>query len=144
MSYCVHNSVALIIDLICFYFVVLFYFHREDLYFLTFTIYFNIHLIIVIWQVLVLLLLTFFRIYKFSLSFFSSTRPDKNSDKRKNGNYFKRRVTHICVFCGSNCGSKPEFMEAAKELRRIITERNMHLVYGSGNLGLMRCVSKAM
>ena len=52
----------------------------------------------------------------------------------------KRWVTNICVFCGSNPGSKPEFMEATKELGRVITERNMHLVYGGGNLGLMGCV----
>ena len=46
----------------------------------------------------------------------------------------KRRVTHICVFYGSNLGSKPEFMEAAKELRRVIAEQNMHLVYDGGIL----------
>ena len=56
----------------------------------------------------------------------------------------KRRGSHICVFCGSNPGSKPEYMEAAKELGRVIANRNMHLVYGGGNLGLMGCVSKAV
>ena len=35
-------------------------------------------------------------------------------------------------------------MEAVKELGRVIAERNMHLVYGSGNLGLMRSISKAV
>ena len=54
----------------------------------------------------------------------------------------KQRVSHICVFCGSNPRSKPEFVEAAKELWRVIAERNIHLVYGGGNLGLMRCFSK--
>ena len=33
---------------------------------------------------------------------------------------------------------------AAHELGRVITERNMHLVYGGDNLGLMRIVSKAV
>ena len=56
----------------------------------------------------------------------------------------KRQVTHICVFSGSNLGSKPEFVEAVKEFGRVIVERNMHLVNGSGNLGLMRCVSKVV
>ena len=35
-------------------------------------------------------------------------------------------------------------MEAAMELGRVIAERNMYLIYGGGNLGLMRCVSKAV
>ena len=56
----------------------------------------------------------------------------------------KRRVSHICVFCGSNPGNKPEYMEAVKELGRVIANRNMHLVYGGDNLGLMGCVSKAV
>ena len=56
----------------------------------------------------------------------------------------KRRVTHICVLCGSNPGSNPDYMEAAQELGRVIANRNMHFVYGGGNLGLMGCVSKAV
>ena len=56
----------------------------------------------------------------------------------------QQRFKRICVFCGSNSGNKPEFSEAAKELGRIIAERNMHLVYGSGNCGLMRSISNAV
>ena len=46
------------------------------------------------------------------------------------------------MFCGSNSDSKPKFMEAAKELGRVIAERNMHLVYGGGNLELMDVFQK--
>jgi uncharacterized protein (TIGR00730 family) len=55
-----------------------------------------------------------------------------------------RRITNICVFCGSSSGNTPEFMKAAKELGRVMAERKMHLVYGGGNLGLMGCISKAV
>ena len=56
----------------------------------------------------------------------------------------QQRIKRICVFCGSNSGNKPEFIEAAKDLGRVIAEKNMHLVYGGGNLGLMGSISKAV
>lgn len=54
-----------------------------------------------------------------------------------------RKLTNICVFCGSSPGTGLEFVEAAKELGKVLAERKMHLVYGGGNLGLMGAVSKA-
>ena len=54
------------------------------------------------------------------------------------------RVVNICVFCGTSVGSKPEFVGVAQELGRVIVERNMHLIYGGGNLGLMGIVTKAV
>ena len=56
----------------------------------------------------------------------------------------QQRYKKICVFCGSNTGNKPEFMEAAKELGRVMAEKNIHLVYGGGNLGMMGTVSKSV
>ena len=56
----------------------------------------------------------------------------------------QQRFKRICVFCGSNSGNKPEFIEAAKELGRVIAERNMHLVNGGGNCGLMGSISNAV
>ena len=35
-------------------------------------------------------------------------------------------------------------MEAAKELGRVMVEKNIHLVYGGGNLGMMGTISKAV
>ena len=49
----------------------------------------------------------------------------------------RRRFTNICVFCGTSFGTKSEFVEALQELGRVMAERNMHSVYGGGNLGLM-------
>ena len=56
----------------------------------------------------------------------------------------RRRVENICVFCGTSVGTKPVFVAAAHELGRVIAKRNMHLVYGGGNLGLMGIISKAV
>jgi len=43
----------------------------------------------------------------------------------------------FCVFCGSNEGRNPAFASAARELGRAMAERNITLVYGGGNIGLM-------
>ena len=56
----------------------------------------------------------------------------------------KRRFTNICVFYGTSSGTKSEFVEGARELDRVMANRNMHLVYGGGNLGLTGCISKAV
>ena len=56
----------------------------------------------------------------------------------------RRRVENICVFCGTSVGVKSQYIEAAQELGRVLAARNMHLVYGRGNLGLMGIVSKAV
>ena len=53
-----------------------------------------------------------------------------------------RRLTNICVFCGSGSGIGQEFVDVAKELGQALAERKIHLVYGGGNLGLMGAVSK--
>jgi hypothetical protein len=36
---------------------------------------------------------------------------------------------------------KKEFLESGNHLSRVLAERKIHLVYGGGNLGLMRGVS---
>ena len=48
------------------------------------------------------------------------------------------------MFCGTSVGTKPQYIAAAHELGRVLAARNMHLVYGGGNLGLMGIVSKAV
>lgn len=49
----------------------------------------------------------------------------------------------ICVYCGANPGTKPVYREAATLLGRTLAERNMELVYGGGNVGLMGVVADA-
>ena len=50
----------------------------------------------------------------------------------------KRR---ICVFTGSRDGSHPGYAEAARQLGRELVERNYGLVYGGGNVGLMKIIA---
>src|SRR5262245_36103690 len=46
-------------------------------------------------------------------------------------------MKRICVFCGSNSGSKKIYSEVADNLGKIFAENNIGLVYGGGRVGLM-------
>jgi uncharacterized protein (TIGR00730 family) len=48
-----------------------------------------------------------------------------------------RQLNRICVFCGTNPGSRPEYGAAARELGRILAEQDIELVYGGGSVGIM-------
>ena len=52
-------------------------------------------------------------------------------------------MRRICVFCGSNSGSKPEYRHAAEDVGRSLAQRGIELVYGGGNVGLMGVVADA-
>ncbi len=43
----------------------------------------------------------------------------------------------IVVYCGSNPGNKALYAEAAYELGAALARRNIKLIYGGGNMGLM-------
>src|SRR5438876_1058188 len=47
------------------------------------------------------------------------------------------KFTTICVFCGSSPGNSPAYFAAARSLAQTMHERNIHLVYGGGIIGLM-------
>lgn len=49
----------------------------------------------------------------------------------------------LCVFCGSNAGRAPEFSAAAQALGQTLAKRNITLVYGGGNIGLMGILADA-
>ncbi|XVF17048.1 hypothetical protein REPUB_Repub10bG0083500 [Reevesia pubescens] len=55
-----------------------------------------------------------------------------------------RQIKSVCVFCGSYPGKDEEFLKVANNLGRTLAERNIRLVYGGGNIGLMRCVATAV
>lgn len=46
-------------------------------------------------------------------------------------------LKRICVFCGSRAGSRPDYAEMATRLGALLAERQIELVYGGGNVGLM-------
>jgi uncharacterized protein (TIGR00730 family) len=47
-------------------------------------------------------------------------------------------MNSICVFCGSSVGKRENYTLQARQLGQIIASRNMILVYGGGNIGVMR------
>lgn len=49
----------------------------------------------------------------------------------------------VAVFCGARVGKDPAFVDAAREVGRLIAERGMGLVYGGGHVGLMGVVADA-
>jgi uncharacterized protein (TIGR00730 family) len=53
-------------------------------------------------------------------------------------------MRRVCVFCGSSCGSYPEYRKAAEELARELVRRGIGLVYGGGNVGLMGTLADAV
>jgi len=52
-------------------------------------------------------------------------------------------LQRICVFCGSSVGSRPEYVEAARELGRALAERGRGIVFGGGKVGLMGVLADA-
>ncbi len=50
----------------------------------------------------------------------------------------------ICVFCGSNSGSRAAYTKAAEELGRLFARRKLALVYGGGRVGLMGALADAV
>ncbi|KAK9208704.1 hypothetical protein WN944_001064 [Citrus x changshan-huyou] len=54
-----------------------------------------------------------------------------------------KQFKNICVFSGFNYGKHKEFVEASIDLGQSIAERKLHLMYGGGNRGLSKLISKA-
>jgi len=53
-------------------------------------------------------------------------------------------MRRVCVFCGSSCGSHPEYRKAIEDLGRELVRRGIGLVYGGGNVGLMGALADAV
>jgi uncharacterized protein (TIGR00730 family) len=49
----------------------------------------------------------------------------------------------ICVYCGSNPGRDPGFTSTARQIGRLLAERDIRLIYGGGQVGLMGEVADA-
>ncbi|WP_076590967.1 LOG family protein [Herminiimonas arsenitoxidans] len=47
----------------------------------------------------------------------------------------------LCVYCGSSYGAKPVYAEAARTLAKEMVDRQITLVYGGGNVGLMGTIA---
>src|ERR1700756_3485259 len=53
-------------------------------------------------------------------------------------------MKRICVFCGSSAGSQPEYRACAQQLGAELTRREIGLVYGGGNVGLMGAIADSV
>ena len=54
------------------------------------------------------------------------------------------KFRRICVFCGSNMGRKSGYRSATEQLASALLQREIELVYGGGNIGLMGVLADAM
>ncbi|MCD0505303.1 TIGR00730 family Rossman fold protein [Bordetella petrii] len=54
------------------------------------------------------------------------------------------KIQNICVYCGSNSGSRPDYAEGARELARELVRRDIGLVYGGASVGIMGVVADAV
>lgn len=54
------------------------------------------------------------------------------------------KIKSICVYCGSQPGHHPEYIEAAKTLGKDMAKNNIRLVYGGGGAGIMGEVARAV
>jgi len=52
-------------------------------------------------------------------------------------------MDRICVFCGSNAGRDPAYAAAAETVGEALARRDVGLVYGGGQVGLMGIVAAA-
>ena len=52
-------------------------------------------------------------------------------------------LSSICVFCGSNAGAEPAYLQAAEAVGRGLAQRGVRVVYGGGRVGMMGAVADA-
>ena len=53
-------------------------------------------------------------------------------------------LKRIAIYCGSRSGDHPEYTLAAQRLADALLARNLGVVYGAGNVGLMKVVADRM
>ena len=53
-----------------------------------------------------------------------------------------KKIATLCVYCGSAAGASPAYADAARALGRELVRRDIGLVYGGGNVGLMGAIAE--
>jgi len=48
-----------------------------------------------------------------------------------------KAIESVCVFCGSQSGARPAYLQAARELGMRLAQRGWTAVYGGGHVGMM-------
>ena len=52
-------------------------------------------------------------------------------------------LSSICIFCGSNAGADPAYLEAAEVVGRGLAQRGVRVVYGGATVGMMGALADA-
>ena len=55
----------------------------------------------------------------------------------------EKEIKSVCIFSGSSSGSRGIYKTEAEKLGRAVSERGLSLVYGGGNIGLMKAAAQA-
>jgi uncharacterized protein (TIGR00730 family) len=50
---------------------------------------------------------------------------------------------NVCVFCGTATGTDPRYVEAARDIARLLAQRGCRIIFGGGKVGLMGVVAEA-
>ena len=50
-------------------------------------------------------------------------------------------MKNISIFCGAHEGKNPKYAEAAKSIAEIISKKGINVVFGGGDVGLMKVIS---
>ena len=50
-------------------------------------------------------------------------------------------MNNISIFCGAHEGKNPEYAKAAKLVAELIAKKGINVVFGGGNVGLMKIIS---
>ena len=66
----------------------------------------------------------------FAFGELTAPRPECHS-------YPRMTIKSLCVYCGSNSGSRPAYADAARDLGSLLARRGIRLVYGGGRVALM-------
>jgi len=53
-------------------------------------------------------------------------------------------IHRLAVFCGSNPGARPDYVQGARALGKLLASRGIGVVYGGSNVGLMQALADAM
>jgi hypothetical protein len=56
----------------------------------------------------------------------------------------ENRMPRICVYCGSNSGGRPIYLEAARDLADVLVRHDFELVYGGADKGIMGVIADAV
>ena len=53
-------------------------------------------------------------------------------------------INSLAVFCGSKEGNDPKYLEHARQLGFLLAEKNITLIYGGSNKGIMGAIANAV